>query len=81
MRLHGEDICEQIARQHVFRRPGRDNFSRSHNEQPVTKHSRMVQIMQRNDAGDAKLRNKPQEADLVVYVEMVGGFVKDELCR
>ena len=81
MRFHGKDVPQQLAGQHVFRRARCDNFPRLQNEQPIAEHCRMVQIMQRNDAGDAKGRNEPQEANLVMNVEMVGRFVEDEFLR
>ena len=59
----------------------RDNFALLHHDQRIAEHGSMVQIMQRNDAGNGQCRHQTHQTHLMLDVQMIGGLVQEELLR
>ena len=59
----------------------RDDLALLHHDQRIAEHGGMVQIMQRNDAGDGQCRHQTHQTHLMLDVQMVGGLVQEEFLR
>ena len=73
-----EDVLQESFSQHFLRRPGGDDPSLPQDDQLVTEHGGMVEVVEGDDAGDREAGDKAHQPDLVLDVEVVGRFVEEQ---
>lgn len=76
-----EDAAEQVFGQDLCGRAIGDDAALFQHDDAVAEHGGVVEVMQRDDAGDGQACNELQQADLVLDVQMVGRLIKDQLAR
>ncbi len=76
--LDAEDVLQEGFGQHFLRRTECDDPSLSQDDQLVTEHGGVVEVVKSDDAGDREAGNKTQQADLVLDVEVVGRLVEEQ---
>ncbi len=81
MGANAEDPADHILRQHLLRRPRGDDLAFLKHRQPVAEHRRQIEIVQRDDAGDAELRDQRENVELMLDIEMVGRLVEQQFAR
>ncbi|WP_338118599.1 MULTISPECIES: hypothetical protein [Paracoccus] len=75
---HAEHICQQVGGQDLIRGALGDDAPALQHQQPVAELRGVVQVVQRHDAGQAKPRDQVQQLQLMLDVQVVGGFVQEQ---
>ncbi len=77
-RLDTEDIPEKPLIDDVFRYPGSHYFAVLHDDQFITEHGCMIEVMQRDNARDRQTGDKFEQTHLMLNIQMVRWLVKNE---